>query len=106
MRRTAFALSLLLQTNSAFADARQECGRLRGDAAIAACNWAIRQNPRDSISYYNRGVAYYAKADLDRAIADYNRVTELNPRFANAYLGRGNAYYGKKEYDQAIVNYN
>jgi hypothetical protein len=28
-------------------------------------------DPADAAAYYNRGIAYYYKGDLDRAIADY-----------------------------------
>jgi hypothetical protein len=45
-RGPAFVLLLLLQGGSALADTRQDCAKLMGDAAIAACSAAIRDDPR------------------------------------------------------------
>jgi tetratricopeptide (TPR) repeat protein len=69
MRGSAFVLLLLLQGGSALADARQDCAKLKGDAAIAACSAAIRDDPRAAYAYINRGNAYYGKKEYDRAIA-------------------------------------
>ena len=43
-RSILFALAL--GPTVVLADARRDCERLRGDAAIAACSQAIRENPR------------------------------------------------------------
>jgi hypothetical protein len=43
----------------------QDCGKLNGDAAIAACNEAIRLNPKDAGAYLNRGVEWSEKGDKD-----------------------------------------
>ena len=87
-------LSYLLigSSSAALADALHDCARLSGDAAIQACDQAIRKNPRDAVSYNNRGVAYFHKGDLDRAIADYGEAIRLDPKLAAAYNNRGNAY--------------
>ena len=47
-----------------------------------------RQRRNRARAYTNRGLAYQAKAELDRAIADYNRAIELDPKLAFAYSGR------------------
>ena len=43
----------------------KDCGKLNGDAAIAACNEAIRLNPKDADAHYNRENAWSAKGDKD-----------------------------------------
>ena len=43
----------------------QDCVNLSGDAAIAACNEAIRLNPKDAGAYLNRGVEWSEKGDKD-----------------------------------------
>jgi tetratricopeptide (TPR) repeat protein len=95
MRRSAFVLVSLLLSNSVLADERQDCAKLMGDAAIAACTAAIRQNPRDALSYINRGVAHHGKKEYDQAIIDYTKALEINPKNSQAYFNRGAAHIFK-----------
>src|SRR3974377_1817269 len=83
-------LSFLLigSSSAALADAKRDCEKLSGDAAIQACDQAIRQNPRDAEAYNNRGFKHYDKGDLDRALADFDKAIEINPRDAHAYNSR------------------
>ena len=73
------------------APACSEVGRTFSATAIADFSEAIRLNPKDAVAYNNRGVAYYAKSDLDRAIADFNEAIRLDPKDAIAYNNRGAA---------------
>lgn len=52
-----------------------------------------------------RGVAYYAKGDLDRAIADYDEAIRLNPKDKDAISSRGNAYRAKGDFDRSLADY-
>ncbi|MFX5972621.1 tetratricopeptide repeat protein, partial [Acinetobacter baumannii] len=79
-------------SGAALADARQDCVQLSGDAAISACDEAIRQNPGDANAYANRGSEYQNKGETDRAIADFNKAIEIDPRLTRAYNNRGNSY--------------
>jgi len=73
----AAALSLAFLSQPAAAQsAAERCATLSGDAAIAACDEAIKLNPKDANAYYNRGHAWHDKSDNDRAIANYDRVVE------------------------------
>jgi hypothetical protein len=52
------------------ASAANRCETPRGDAAIAACDEAIRKSPQSAVNYNNRGFEYRNKDDADRALAD------------------------------------
>ncbi len=66
----------------------------RFDDAIAFFDRAVRSHdPRKGYSYYyNRGIAYGSKGDVDRAIQDFSTAIESKPEFADAYYNRGIAY--------------
>ena len=97
--------SAALDATAALADARQDCEKLRGDAAIQACDQAIGEFPRDAEAHKNRGNAYLAKGDLDRAIADETKAIEIDPKHAASYNNRGNAYVAAGDLDRAIADY-
>jgi tetratricopeptide (TPR) repeat protein len=86
------SLALVLGPTAALVDARRDCERLRGDAGLAACTQAIRENPQDGQAYNIRGLHYYARGELDLALADYNRRVELEPANAEAHSRRGLIY--------------
>ena len=80
------------------------------DDAIAYYTEVIRLDPADtavvSMAYYNRGVAYEGKNEVDLAIRDYDQTIGLDPNSADAYNNRGYAYNQKGEIDLAIEDYN
>jgi tetratricopeptide (TPR) repeat protein len=43
------------------------------------------------MAFYNRGVTYRRKGDIDRAIADYSETIRLDPRNAQAFSNRCSA---------------
>ena len=78
-----------------------------GDAqkAIEQYDAATNLNPRDAMTYVNRG---NAKADLgntDEAIADYDAAIEVNPQCAAAYNNRGNIRAKLDQIVEAIADY-
>jgi|RhiMethySRZTD1v2_1073278.scaffolds.fasta_scaffold33586_4 tetratricopeptide (TPR) repeat protein len=89
------SLALVLGPAAALVDARRDCERLRGDAGLAACTQAIRENPQDGSAYNLRGLRYYARGDLDSALADYTKRVELEPKNPEAYDRRGLLYQAK-----------
>ena len=72
----------------AWADARQDCFRLTGDAAIRACSEAIAKNPADAVSYINRAFEYVQKGGNDSALGDYSKAISLDPNRWDAFQGR------------------
>ena len=105
LKGLVFVSFTVIAATGALADPTQDCANLSGDAAIRACDQAIRQNPRGAESYTNRGIEYAKKGDLDHALADFNEAIELNPKFAEAYNSRGIAYLGKNDLDRAIADF-
>src|SRR5437588_5235019 len=91
---------------AAQADDYRTCARASGEVAISACTRAIASRGskgRDLARlFYNRGVEYSRKSDLDRAIADFSEAIRLDPKDAATYNGRGLAYEAKGETDRAI----
>ena len=83
-----------------------DCQKLTGDKGIAACDRAIRQDPKNPVNFYNRGISWSAKGDKDRAISDYNQAIRLNPQYADAFYNRGTAWSTKGDKDKAISEYN
>ena len=50
---------------------------------------AIRANPQNAKSYYNRGLTHQRLGDKQAAIADYTEAIQLHPSYAKAYYNRG-----------------
>jgi tetratricopeptide (TPR) repeat protein len=91
-RRVAASLLALSVASAAagvaWADARQDCFRLTGDAAIRACTQAISNNPGDAVSYVNRAFEYIQKGAHEPALADYSKAIAIAPDRWDAFQGR------------------
>ncbi len=75
------------------------------DRAIELFNEALRLNPRDAVTYYNRANSYYGKNDYPRSLADLDEAIRLDPAFADAYSDRGDVYDELGRYDRALADY-
>ncbi len=77
---------------------------------IEGCTATIRQAAGSgenlSWAFYNRGIAYAKKGDLDRAIADFDQALRLDPDSTFALNNRGAAYARKGQYNEAIADFN
>ncbi len=73
------------------------CSKLTADQSLAA--------PVRAVAYFDRGLAYYARNDLDHAIADWSEAIALNPDYAHAYNDRAKAYRAKGDYPRSIADY-
>jgi tetratricopeptide (TPR) repeat protein len=89
----------------AAADEKQDClAEKDSNLRIKSCSYVIEQDPRDAITYHNRGLAYVSKGDLELGIADYTKAIELNPTYGDAYNSRGLAYASKGDYARAVAD--
>ena len=88
-------------------DMRIEIGDLT--ATVAA---AVSGGVTSAVAYYNRGLTYHDKGDIDIAINDFNKALEINPRFSWAYNNLGYIFLFKKNdhirgchyYEQACMH--
>jgi tetratricopeptide (TPR) repeat protein len=72
------------------------------DKAVKELSEAIRADPKDAISYNNRGLAYRAKRTFEKALKDLSEAIRLDPNNPAAYNNRGELYTAKREYQKAI----
>ena len=49
---------------------------------------AIRRNPRDTVAYYNRGLARAREQEYELAVEDFGKVIQLDPTDAEAHNNR------------------
>ena len=73
----------------------QEARAGKYDEAIATCDQAISEDPKDATAFYSRGLAYQYRnreGDLNKAVADFTESIRLAPRKVDAYLSRSVAY--------------
>src|SRR5262249_43587061 len=84
---------------------------------------AIRLDPKNALTYYNRGNAWLRKKDYDKAISDSNEAIRLDQKCEHAYrlrdtarsrkeadalfyLERGNDRFNRRDYVKASQDYN
>lgn len=58
-----------------------------------------------AIGYFNRGIAWRIKGNLDWAIADFDEAIVLNPNYAIAYNNRGTACLRQHQYVGALLDF-
>jgi len=66
---------------------------------------AIQINPKDSLAFNNRGLAYRNKGETDSAINNYDQAILISPDFALAYYNRGYAKSLQNKPSEAIENF-
>jgi tetratricopeptide (TPR) repeat protein len=73
---------------------------------LAKYNEALKftEDGEDSEVFFNRGIAYKAKGEIDNAIAEYRRALELVPDYAEAHNNLGNLLKDQKKFDEAILH--
>ena len=58
-----------------------------------------------SEAFYNLGLEYYSKGEIDNAILAYDQAIQLKPDYAEAFYARGLAYRNKDDLARAISDY-
>ena len=73
------------------------------DEAMKDLNEAIRLNPIDKESHYQRGLIYAVIGeDQEKAIHDFTETIQLDPKNEKAHSMRGAVYTVSGEWDKAI----
>ena len=97
--------------NPRYADAWSNRGFVRyeklSDAygAITDFDEAIRLDPDDPYTVFNRGNALLISGKIAEALADYDRVIERAPQFATAHVNRGAALLQSGRLDAACQSW-
>lgn len=76
---------------------------MRSNSSIKQLN---KKTPINTEDYYNLGLAYYHKGDIDMAIENFKKMIEKNPLNAKAHYTLAWAYYEKNEEKLAIEHIN
>jgi tetratricopeptide (TPR) repeat protein len=75
---------------------------------IPACTRLIAAHPKGvnlSILYYNRGLAWHSKGDLEKAKSDYDQSIAIDPTFAPSYGQRAKVFSQNQDYDRALSDF-
>jgi len=72
------------------------------EEALQELSEAIRFNPDDYISYYNRGLCYMGLRNEDAALQDFKCVVERRRDYVNAYDKIGLVQFRKGNYDESL----
>ena len=75
------------------------------DSAIIFYNKVLKINPYNSDVYFNRGLVWDYKEDLNNAISDYSKALEIKKDFKDAYHNRGLIYNKKGDYHLAVSDF-
>jgi Flp pilus assembly protein TadD len=73
------------------------------DTAIAKFQEISTKLPTCADCFYNLGIAYSKKGQMNEAEGAFKKSIELNPNNAEAYSGLANVYNQQKKFDQAIA---
>lgn len=78
----------------------------RPQEALACFTRALAVNPRNPLSYHNRGsILAEVARNYPEAIDQFDKATVYNPNFAEAYASKGNCLEKLKRFDEAVVAY-
>src|SRR5438270_10880196 len=78
----------------------------RPQEALAYFTRALAVNPRNPLTYYNRGSILAESArNYPEAIDQFDKAIAFNPNFADAYSSKGNCLEKLKRYEDALVAY-
>jgi tetratricopeptide (TPR) repeat protein len=112
LKLASIALLLLLSSPSYAGlkedDAVCDTDASRPEEAIPACTRLIAAHPKGlnlSILYYNRGLAWHKKGDLEKAKSDYDQSIAIDPTFAPSYGQRGKILSQNQDYDRALSDF-
>ena len=62
----------------------------------------VTKSPQKAVGYYNLGVIYQDKGDLDDAVREYQLALEQDPAYVLAHINLGIIYHSKGLIDRAI----
>jgi tetratricopeptide (TPR) repeat protein len=74
--------------------------------AIGVFDKILRDEPKNVLAYFHRGLSYDFLEDYNTAIRDYTKVIELEPKHELAFSYRGKSKFDLKDYNGALMDLN
>jgi tetratricopeptide (TPR) repeat protein len=74
--------------------------------ALTNYDEAIRLDSKSAPAYFQRGLLYQGRGNLEPALKDYGQALELDRDFTAAYRHRAEVLMAMKVYDRALEDYN
>ena len=104
-------LAIALKLKPDYADAWLATGKIRTAQhdyapADSAFTSAIRYNPTNAASFYERGLNHLNTNRFDLATTDFRQAIALQPALHEAALGEARGLIGQRQYDQAQTTLN
>ena len=75
------------------------------EKAVSFYDKEIKNNPRSSFAYNNRGAAKVKLGEYKSAIKDYSKAIQIDQNYAKAYNNRGNVKADLGDHQDAIDDY-
>jgi len=75
------------------------------DEAIEYFGKAIKLDPRNKHTFYNRGLAFLYSSKFEESVGDFSKVIELDSNYADAYNNRGLSYNYLDKFDSSIADF-
>lgn len=76
------------------------------EKAVTSCDLAVKYNPKDALSYNERGAAYSFLDQYDKAAENYSSAIKLDPSLACAWRNRGSMNFYRGDYEKAVADCN
>lgn len=74
--------------------------------AIGQYEKAIQVEPKHTLAYLGKALAYEKLKEYPSALADYDQAVKLDPNYAQSYLGRAKVYWELGKWPQALEDCN
>jgi tetratricopeptide (TPR) repeat protein len=84
--------------------ASRAIGKREYGRAVTLCGKSLKYNPKDPLTYNERGAAYSHQDRFDDAIRDYEAAIRLDPKHARTHRNLASALYYKEKYHLCIAS--
>ena len=77
----------------------------RLEAALENFNQALKQEPKNTMAWNNKGVVLRKQGKIDEALNCYNNALSFDPKLTRAMLNKARALKIQKKFDLALFTY-
>ncbi len=72
---------------------------------LSLWNDVVKKSPEKATGYYNLGVIYQDRGELDEAVQQYSLALQKDPAYALAHINLGIIYYSQGSVDKAVKQF-